>query len=265
MSGRKQAILAVVLLGLVPLVNLLSPVVVGLVILRKGLNEASVILAFALLPLAGWAMIGDFVPIILLFGISGLALLLRATESWEFTLVAAIGVGVAIEVYLRLQPAILDVLVQQLEVYLQRNGLQAMQTEEIRGVLVSAIGAVYMFLSVALLILARWLQAGLYNPGGFRQEFQRLRIEQKVSLFLIILMLLASFEIIIPESWVLYFAVPLVFAGVALVHGLVSRRNLSSMWLVAFYAALMLPITVQLLVLAALVDSWYDFRGRLKT
>lgn len=262
MTGRKQAMIAVVLLGLVPLVNLLSPVVVGLVMLRKGLNEASVILAFALLPLAAWAMIGDFVPIILLFGISGLALLLRESESWEFTLLAAVGVGIAIEIYLRLQPALLDVLIQQLEVYLQNNGLQEMQMEEVRSVLISAIGAVYMFLSIALLMLARYLQASLYNPGGFQQEFHLLRIEQKVAFLLIALMLLASFEIVIPESWVLYFAVPLLFAGIGLVHGLAKQQNLSSMWLIAFYALLMLPVAIQLVVLAALVDSWYDFRSR---
>ena len=262
MTGRKQAMIAVVLLGLVPLVNLLSPVVVGLVMLRKGLNEASVILAFALLPLAAWAMIGDFVPIILLFGISGLALLLRESESWEFTLLAAVGVGIAIEIYLRLQPALLDVLIQQLEMYLQNNGLQEMQMEEVRSVLISAIGAVYMFLSIALLMLARYLQASLYNPGGFQQEFHLLRIEQKVAFLLIALMLLASFEIVIPESWVLYFAVPLLFAGIGLVHGLAKQQNLSSMWLIAFYALLMLPVAIQLVVLAALVDSWYDFRSR---
>lgn len=262
MTGRKQAMIAVVLLGLVPLVNLLSPVVVGLVMLRKGLNEASVILAFALLPLAAWAMIGDFVPIILLFGISGLALLLRESESWEFTLLAAVGVGIAIEIYLRLQPALLDVLIQQLEVYLQNNGLQEMQMEEVRSVLISAIGAVYMFLSIALLMLARYLQASLYNPGGFQQEFHLLRIEQKVAFLLIALMLLASFEIVIPESWVLYFAVPMLFAGIGLVHGLAKQQNLSSMWLIAFYALLMLPVAIQLVVLAALVDSWYDFRSR---
>jgi len=52
------------------------------------------------------------------------------------------------------------------------------------------------------------------------------------------------------------------FAGVALVHGLVGLRELSSMWLVVFYALMMLPIVVQLVVLAALVDSWYNFRSR---
>jgi len=63
MIGRKQAFLAVLLLGLVPLANFLSPVIVGLVMLRKGTREAAYVLAWAILPVGAWAMIGDPVPL----------------------------------------------------------------------------------------------------------------------------------------------------------------------------------------------------------
>jgi hypothetical protein len=263
MTGRKQAILAAVLLALVPLVNLLSPVVVGLVLLRKGLREASLVLIWAILPLAAWAMLGDIVPLIMLLGITGLAWLLRRTESWEFTLLAAIVIGVCVEVYLRLNPAVLDVVFEQLQLYLESNNVQGPQVEELRAVMTSVIGAVYMFLAVVLLMLARWMQAALYNPGGFRQEFHSLRIEHKVALILIGLMLMANFQVLLPQTWVLYMVLPLLFSGVALVHGLVAKKKLSTMWLVVFYTVLMFPIVAQLTVLTALVDSWYDFRSRL--
>jgi hypothetical protein len=93
MKGRKQAIMAVLLLGLIPIVNFLSPVVVGLVVLRKGLSEATQVLVWAILPIGGWAIAGDPVPMIMLLGITGLAGLLRASESWEFTAFAAGSVG----------------------------------------------------------------------------------------------------------------------------------------------------------------------------
>jgi cellulose synthase/poly-beta-1,6-N-acetylglucosamine synthase-like glycosyltransferase len=121
-----------------------------------------------------------------------------------------------------------------------------------------------MFLSIVLLMLARWMQAALYNPGGFKQEFHKLRVEQKAGLILIAAMLLASFGVLIPEAWVLYLVIPLLFSGIALVHAVVAIKNLSRMWLVTFYVLLMLPITVQMLVLFALIDSWYDFRSRLQ-
>jgi hypothetical protein len=53
------------------------------------------------------------------------------------------------------------------------------------------------------------------------------------------------------------------FSGIALMHAVVAKKKLSSMWLVTFYILLMLPVVVQILVLLALIDSWYDFRSRL--
>jgi len=265
MTGRKQAIIAVLLLGLIPLVNLLNPVVVGLVMLRKGVSEASIILAWAILPVGGWAIAGDIVPLIMLIGISGLSLLLRETESWEFTLLAAIAIGIAVEIYLRVRPAMLDLMFQQLGPYLDSNNLQGMQIEEFRELVTSFIGSVYMFLAVVLLMLARWMQAVLYNPGGFKQEFHQLRIKQTVALGLMALTLLANFDIVIPSGWVLYLVLPMLFSGVALVHAVVAKKQMSGMWLVVFYAVIMFPLAVQIVVLLALIDSWYDFRTRIKT
>ena len=71
MTGRRQAMIAVMLLGLIPLVNLLNPVVVGLIALRKGLQEAGIVFAWAVLPVGAWAVAGDVVPLIMLFGITG--------------------------------------------------------------------------------------------------------------------------------------------------------------------------------------------------
>ncbi|MCI5105442.1 MAG: hypothetical protein MRY76_01885 [Pseudomonadales bacterium] len=265
MSGRRQAVTAALLIGIIPLVNLLSPVITGLVMLRKGPKEALAVMTWAILPLAGWAWVGDIVPLILLIGIAGLAFLLRETESWEFTLLASIAVGVSVEVYMRLQPELLNVLFQQMDAYLQANNVQGVSLDDVRRVMPTVFGAVYMFLAVMLLILTRWMQAALYNPGGFRQEFHQLRIEQKVTLLLIVLMLIANFGVVLPQGWVLYFVMPLLFSGIALVHGVVGRRQLSSMWLLAFYALLMLPPALQIVVFAAIIDSWYNFRARIQT
>ena len=265
MSGRKQAIMAVVFLGLIPLVNLLNPVVVGLMVLRKGVLEVAIIFAWAILPIGAWAIVGDIAPLIMLFGISGLAWLLRETESWEFTLVATIAIGLGVEIYLRLQPAVLDGLFQQLELLLVTNNLQGIQLEDLRESIGSFIGVGYMFLAIVLLILARWMQATLFNPGGFQKEFHQLRIGQKMALGLAGLMLLGSYQLLIPQSWVFYLILPLLFSGIALMHAVVVNKKLSSLWLVAFYALLIVSPTVLLLiVLLALIDSWYDFRSRLQ-
>jgi len=171
--------MAVVFLGLIPLVNLLNPVVVGLMVLRKGVLEVAIIFAWAILPIGVWAIVGDIAPLIMLFAISGLAWLLRESESWEFTLLATIAIGLSVEIYLRFQPAILDGLFQQLELLLVTNNLQGIQLEDLRESMGSFIGVGYMFLAIVLLILARWMQASLFNPGGFQKEFHQLRIGQK--------------------------------------------------------------------------------------
>jgi hypothetical protein len=55
-----------------------------------------------------------------------------------------------------------------------------------------------------------------------------------------------------------------VFAGIALTHAVVAIRKLPVMLLATFYIVLMLPAAVQLVVLLALLDSWFDFRSRLQ-
>ena len=57
MTGRKQAILASICLGLLPLINFFSPVLVGLVLLRKGAQEAFTVFVWAILPLIAWTLV----------------------------------------------------------------------------------------------------------------------------------------------------------------------------------------------------------------
>jgi hypothetical protein len=231
--------------------------------LRKGFQEAVQVLVWAILPIGGWALAGDPVPLIMLLGITGLAGLLRSSESWEFTLLAAIAVGVCVEIYLRLQSAVLDLIFLQMQPYFEANAIQGEQLDALRDVMTSFMGAVYMFLSIILLMLARWMQAALFNPGGFQKEFHGLRVEQKVALILVSCMMLANFEILIPQTWMLYLVLPLMFSGIALIHAVVAAKKLSSLWLAVLYALIVLPLIANLLVLLALLDSWYDFRTRL--
>ena len=262
MKDRRSAILAVLLLGLVPMLNLLSPVIVGLPMLRKGWNDALAILVWALLPIGAYAYIGDVVPLILLLGVTLLAAALRQTQSWEVSLLGAVLVGLTVEAYLLLVPELLDLLFQQLDVYMATNGIEGLPLEELRATLTSSLGATYGLLAALLLILARWMQAALYNPGGFRLEFHSLRIGSKTALLLVGFMLAANFGLL-PPSWVIYSTVPLLFSGAALVHGVVGIKKLPSAVLAVFYAVMLLPVVMQGVVLRARMGSWDDFRSRL--
>jgi len=267
MKGRRQAIIAVLLIGAVPLIYFVSPVIVGLVILRKGSQEAALVLAWALLPFMAWALYPSIVldapanllPVIMLLAVSGLAVLLRSTGSWQVVMLVAVAVNLFFEFYLRVQPAMLNALLLQINPLLEGSGASESVS---RGELIALLASVHGGISVLLLMWSRRLQSMLFNPGGFKTEFQGLRIETKAVIPLMLLVLLAGFGLIVPDAWIFYFAMPLLFSGTALVHATIALKQLSPAWLFIFYAVL--PVIVQFLILFALVDSWYDFRKNMR-
>jgi hypothetical protein len=267
MSGRRQAIIAAFVCGLIPLLNMLTPAILALVLLRHGQRETVLVTAWAALPLVGWALMGDITPLILLCGVLVLASVLRQTSSWQYTLLAGILVGVGAEMALRLRPDFLLVLQQQVEAFLAAGALpdQPEVSQEImRNALISLFGVMHMFMSVCLILLARWWQSLLFNPGGFQQEFHQIKLQPAVAVMLTVLFVLASTGVTVLAGWTMYFLMPLFFAGLALVHGLIGLKKLSWVWLIALYMLLLNPPVAQLLSVAALIDSWYDFRARVK-
>jgi hypothetical protein len=227
-----------------------------------------IVLAWAVLPALGWAVLGDVIPLLLLIGITVLANVLRATNSWEATLLSAIGVGIGALLGLYLRPDFLLLMQQQLELVLSSPDLQGQVTavppEQMLQLLQAFFGTMLMFLALVLLMLARSWQAGLYNPGGFRDEFHRLRLSWKTAAGLLLMFTLAGLGTPVLQPLTLFFVLPLLFAGVALVHGIAGLKKWPGAVLVIFYVALLSPIMTQILVLAAITDSWYDFRSRLR-
>jgi len=119
-------------------------------------------------------------------------------------------------------------------------------------------------LSVTLcLLLARWWQSLLYNPGGFKVEFQAFRLPSALT---VVLLLAAAGLFALGVDywfWALILALPFIFAGFGLVHAIAAKRKLGNAWLGFFYFTWLLldPVKV-LLLLAVIVDSWYDLRAR---
>ena len=115
MKDNRYAAVTVLFLGLVPLANMLSPVLVGLTIMRRGIAGALFLIAWAVIPLLGWSLYGDAIPLILLFGVGAAAWVLRASDSWQFTLLIAVFVGFFVEMFLRVQPESMEMLYEQLD------------------------------------------------------------------------------------------------------------------------------------------------------
>ena len=266
MRGRVQATLVVVISAVLPLLFWLSAAAGSLVLLRRGFKDASTVIAFGLLPaVAIWAL-GDPSTLLVLLGTLGLAALLRAGHSWSRVLMSSVVLGLVysliLDTVLRETFEVLaKALVQALP---QIEGKPVIPGELIGPVLVASTAVMLQLFSVLALMLARYWQAALYNPGGFGREFRALKLPRVTMLTLVAVMVLGPF--IGPQFIVLASAssLVLVLAGIALMHGLVAQGRLAGFWLVGMYVTL--PLIMQLiyplLVVLAIVDSLIDFRGR---
>jgi hypothetical protein len=277
MRGRMQATLVVAGCAALPLLYWLGAAAGSLVLLRRGLKDALGVLALGILPaLIWWLYSDDPRALMVLLGSSGLALVLRASESWNRVLLVSIAMGLVFSVVLgaayrpqiemlaqelvKILPLALGDLYQQLSVE-ERARLAAL----IAPVLTGLIAALLQIVSVLSLIVGRYWQALLYNPGGFGREFRAIRIPLGPAMLLLACMLLgpnfgSQMAMLTPLC-----SVPLVFAGLALIHGLVAEKRLAKFWLVGLYVTLLLfmQLIYPLLVVLAIVDSLIDFRGRL--
>ncbi len=276
MRGRMQATLVVVGSAALPLLFWLSAAAGSLVLLRRGLSDAIGILAWALLPAIGWWYFGEPRTLLVLLGALGLACVLRANPSWRRVLLFSIALGLVYGLVLgatfrepieamaqelsKLLPQMFDGVHQQMSV-----DDQALLQSLIAPILTGLLAALLQVVSLLSLMLGRFWQAALYNPGGFGAEFRELRFPPMLAMLLLVGMLLGPSLGVEMAMLTPLCSVPLAFAGVALLHGLVAKGRLSKFWLVGMYITLLLfmQLTFPLLVVLAIVDSLFDFRGRL--
>jgi hypothetical protein len=271
MRGRLQAALVAVacafLSVFLPPLSYVAGGAMALVALRHGGREALQVMGLALLGAAvlGFGLLGDPSRLLLLQGgfwlvVTGLALLLRLTVSLPLTLQggALLGVVAVVATYL----AVGDSAAAGPEVQALRDLLLAW-APRFTGLLASAV----LFSVVVSLLLARWWQSLLYNPGGFRVEFHGLRLDRRLGLALVLLLAAGGFGGGPLAGFAADLAMPLLMAfalaGIGLVHALAARAPNSGFWLVGFYVLLVVLQPLALLVaLAAVADSWLDIRRR---
>lgn len=266
MRGRVQATLVVVISAVLPLLFWLSAAASSLVLLRRGFKDATTVIVGGLLAgLAVWVM-GDPITFLVIAGALALAAMLRAEHPWSRVLLASAVFAVAFSLVLDLALAqTFDVLAKAFaEAMPKIEGQPVLSGELIRPVLVVSTAVTVQLFSVLALMLARYWQAALYNPGGFGREFRELKLPKQTMAVLVAVMVVAPF--IGPQFIILASAssLVLVLAGIALMHGLVAQGRLAGFWLVGMYVTL--PLIMQLiyplLVVLAIVDSLIDFRGR---
>lgn len=289
MKGRSQAILVLasftILSWLLSLASLLAAAALALPTLRRGIQDGAIV-ALAALPvvaLAGQLLMGNavqaggfalviWVPVLLV------AWVLRSTASLSAALLTTIGLGLVsvISFYLvvddvagfwkdQFQVILQPILEQQMQ---GANDAPIALTIELFSRYATGSIAAGSVLSVILSIfLARWWQAGLYNPGGFRMEFLALALNRWVALGLVGLIALISMaggELgVFIANLVIPVFVGFMTAGFAIVHALCAASPSGKFWLIGLYVALLFVTPLILLIaLVGITDSWFDWRQR---
>jgi hypothetical protein len=292
-SGRFQAILVAALSGVLAflqppfttLLHYLGAAAIALVTLRIGASQGLQVLIVAtlltvLFYLAAGTQAGAVALTVLLLWLPCwlVSVVLRQTTNLASAMLTATALGfVALMLIYGLAgdpaPWWLERL-QSLEAGLDAAGLfpEAVSTQELLAdlsrLLTGVVLASLVLGSLCSVLLGRWWQAMLFNPGGLRSEFIVLRLGQGVGLATLGLMLLAQFSQGVASDMAAQSAmvllVPYLFVGLAVVHGLVEQTGRGRGWLVAVYIMLaILPQASLLLAGGGLLDTWIDFRRRL--
>jgi hypothetical protein len=162
---------------------------------------------------------------------------------------------------------------QPLEAALEQSGLfkQDISAEQLMQdmsrLMTGVVLASLVLSALSSTLLGRWWQALQVNPGGLRTEFNSLRFGQTTGLLTLGAMIFAqlaggSVRDMMAQA-VMIMLVPYLFAGLAVIHGLVAGKGRGRGWLIAVYVLLaILPQSTLLLAGGGLLDTWIDFRRR---
>lgn len=278
MRSRLHAIAVVTGASVLPLLAWLGGAALGLVALRRGPVEGSLVAALSLALLAIWTQLAFGSPVAALqpalefwLPVLALAAWLRRSVSLASTLRLAAGMAALLVLGLHLaypdQAAYWAPVLDAYGEIIGQGSPQALESwQQLRGRLEPVMTGLWalslMMVALLTLFLARWLQARLYNPGGFRREFHALNLGRVAALPAVLALGLAGFNGagLWADLAVVVGAV-FVFQALAFCHAAVAARGLSTGWLVGAY--LLLPALFELFMVFGIADAAFDWRRRL--
>ena len=290
--GRSQAILVASLGGIVAFLappfssfaHYIGAAVVALVTLYVSAQQGIVVLALATVvtvlfyQLAGLPAVAVAVTVLLLWMPCWLiSVVLRSTVNLAVAMLAGAGLGVLVlllvyGIYGDPGPWWLERM-QLLLMELQEAGVLTGEPpvmddlQALSSLMTGIVLASLLLGAICSVILARWWQALLVNPGGLQTEFTGLRLGQAAGLLTLFVMIgsrLAAEPLSgLAAQAAMLLLVPYLFAGLAVLHALVAAGGRGRGWLVAVYIMLLiLPQATLVVAGGGLLDTWLDFRRR---
>ena len=274
LRGRLQALIVALIGSFFPLI---STSAVALVSLCKGAKEGTLLFLWVSLALVLLQQSGSENPLLTAVSIVSLGIMVLAAEvhrvmaSWQWTLLVIVLVAViSAQGFALLMGSSVTSLVataQDLLNAVKNQGQDAQLSIALsESMLLGLVATILAIGSMMSLMLARWWQAGVQNPGGFQKEFHGFSIDAKIAVILIVILVVGQFFSQSAQIWVDIAALPLIIAGIALVHFAVKLFGQGRQWLAFLYVGMIMvgkPVTL-LLVVLGLTDSLIDLRSRLE-
>lgn len=291
MKGRMQAMMVASTLAILSLlflpISIVSSATIALVTLRLGGKEGLYVMLAGCAAAAGLSLLlfadSQFALIRLVLWFWGpvwlIAIVLREGRQLSRAVEIAVLLGIAgVLVFFGYEPdpvafwrGILNVvapLMAQTQPDVAADNLKAF-IEVISYYMTGGFAAVSVYMLLFGLLLGRWWQAGLYNPGGFRTEFLGLKGHKNlaVATLLIIAMLwLTSGKLAAVNANVLVVLfVFYTFIGTAVLHCVFANTKGSRFMVPFLYITLLaIPHVMVLIAICGLSDTWLDLRNKLK-
>lgn len=296
LRGRIPALLVIVggamLTALLPIFNHVSGGALALTALRNGPREGFVLALAAALVVAVVALVASFeasrvetflfiLALLVWLPVLVVAQVLRNSRSMGSALAAAAAVSALVVIgfhavvgetqawWRGVMEEMLVPVLQQAHTGLPAEDLDKL-VDTLAKVMTGILGATVFYTAMTNLFIGRWLQALVYNPGGFRSEFHAIYLGRWMAGVAVVLLVLGNFASggLADVSLDLLFLVGAVYSlqGLSLVHGVVAVTQAHIAWLVGLYLLMLfaLPQVVLVLSAAGFADSLTDFRARLR-
>lgn len=292
LHSRLQAILVAFVTAVFPIIGSISIVIAALVTLRKGVWEGAFVvfaatmgslLQYVVYPAAAETEMANAV-IMVLIASNALtwifAAFLRRYNYWSLTLEVAALIGiVAVLIVHVVNPEIQDWWQTQLNAYLTKATLavnsvkpdaevSASQVEIVNVMKQYATGLIMasiLFNALLQLLVARWWQAVMFNPGELRKELHQVRLSYFTGALFIIGVALTYLGSGVALDMMPVLLMTFFVAGLSLLHYLVAPVNMGWMLLILIYLAIMwlFPSSIVIVALIALLDSAVNIRQRI--
>ncbi len=253
---------------------LIGAAALALVWLRKGDTEGLITAAWAFIPAACLAyQFHSYFALLLIVSVCIGSALLRLTRSWANTLVALAITCVTLSAGLLLLEGSYSHYIAGYDYFLTQLRQQAAQNTELLKNLPAAItavdvaklvGAILLSTSFLSVLIGRFYQAKLFNPGGFKAEFHQLRLSKLQSIACVLLFALCLSQQNL-QGWVWAPMFPLLISGIGLFHYFAGTKQLATPLYVLFYILIIVldPFKFMMATFAVL-DSLTSIRQKLK-